>query len=391
MSKNENQNEVNNALENGKSEKKITSTKKTLPPAFNSFTDISLRHSSNDTSPITKNPFDTIREGKETDQKQSKRRDDPKPASTTKNVTSIPCGATPAGDLYTELKNAREVELQQTIAERDSRIRDLENEIIQLKTSLEEKTRRDRAKKKRKTCETDEDQTMDIELPQVSEAAGKSLDTEKIIKSMESFLDKKLVSIDNRFTKIEASIKVNNSLCAQPSQETKSYANVLSKNIQPSVLSNVLTAVKNSEKVEQTERQKRERNIIIYGPKLGDQESCESYVNDFLKVVGVSTVPKEICRIGKSDANKIQPIKITLSNTEFKSQIMARLSNLKNAGDKYRTTSVRDDNTYEERQLIREYTEKARVMNENEKPTEFNYRVRGNPKNGLRIVRVPRT
>jgi hypothetical protein len=49
---------------------------------------------------------------------------------------------------------------------------------------------------------------------------------------------------------------------------------------------------------------------------------------------------------------------------------------------------VRDDYSYEERQLVKKFNEQARSMNTEENPTNFSYKVRGDPKNGLRIVRV---
>ena len=91
-------------------------------------------------------------------------------------------------------------------------------------------------------------------------------------------------------------------------------------------------------------------------------------------------------RLGKEDNGRPQPLKITLENIEHKNQIMARLSNLKNAENKYRSTSVRDDYTFEERQLVKKFNEQARSMNDKENPTNFSYKVRGDPKNGLPIV-----
>ena len=75
---------------------------------------------------------------------------------------------------------------------------------------------------------------------------------------------------------------------------------------------------------------------------------------------------------------------------ECKSQIMSRLSNLKNSEERFRTLSIRDDHTFEERQLIKEWSTKTK-SNPNAAVTnnEFFYKLRGSPKNGLRIIRVP--
>ena len=75
-----------------------------------------------------------------------------------------------------------------------------------------------------------------------------------------------------------------------------------------------------------------------------------------------------------------------MKSTDDKEKIMLRLINLKDAEDRYKKVSVRDDYSLEERNLIKQWSEKAASKNEEEKTDE--YKVRGNPKNGLRLVRV---
>ena len=67
---------------------------------------------------------------------------------------------------------------------------------------------------------------------------------------------------------------------------------------------------------------------------------------------------------------------------------MSRLSNLKNAEDIYRRLSVPDDYTIEERHMIREWVKKAEEKNKAESTQAW--KVRGNPKNGLRLVKITR-
>ena len=163
---------------------------------------------------------------------------------------------------------------------------------------------------------------------------------------MEKILTEKLQEIETRFSKIEDSLKGNHN-------QVSTYSDVLSKNIQPKLIENVIQATKNSERVIETKRQRRESNIIIYGAKLEPGETDQSYLKEFFDVIGVSVIPKNIMRLGKEDNGRPQPLKITLENIEHKNQIMARLSNLKNAENEYRSTSVRDDYTFEERQLVK--------------------------------------
>ena len=325
-----------------------------------------------------------------------------------------------AADLYSEIKNSREEELLQTIDlqrntidTQNKTIENLKKQNEELKNTLKEQsTDEDRSSKKRKRAETtntsgDEDEekkmlqshvkeltekllTQDTELHEVrellSEQEHSKVETDKkntdhLVQSMEKILTKKLQAIETRFSKIEDSLKGNNN-------QASTYSDVLSKNIQPKLIENVIQATKNSERVIETERQRREGNIIIYGAKLEPGETDQSYLKEFFEVIGVSVIPKNIMRLGKEDNGRPQPLKITLENIEHKNQIMARLSNLKNAENKYRSTSVRDDYTFEERQLVKKFNEQARSMNDKENPTNFSYKVRGDPKNGLRIVRV---
>lgn len=65
---------------------------------------------------------------------------------------------------------------------------------------------------------------------------------------------------------------------------------------------------------------------------------------------------------------------------------MSRLSNLKNAEDKYKFISVKDDYTIKEREIIKQWHQDAEERNKKENTTMW--KVRGDPKNGLRLVKV---
>ena len=68
-----------------------------------------------------------------------------------------------------------------------------------------------------------------------------------------------------------------------------------------------------------------------------------------------------------------------------KHSVMANLRKLKDK-DKYKGVSVTDDHTIKDRNLIREWAEKAKSANLAE-PAEslYEWKVRGSPKNGLRL------
>ena len=218
---------------------------------------------------------------------------------------------------------------------------------------------------------------------------------------IETLIDSQMKKMEERFTMMEKKIEqkhlvntkevcteiIDKKLEKKIDKITSSthYSDALMKNIDTNLIGNVVIAAKNTEKVQEHERTRRENNIIIYGAAEG--ESDESYINDFLATIGASVKPQSISRLGKADEkNKTRPIKLVMGSTDEKSQIMLRLVNLKNADEKFRATSVRDDHSLEERKLIKEWVQIAEEQNKAENTDE--YRVRGSPKNGLRTVRV---
>ena len=75
-----------------------------------------------------------------------------------------------------------------------------------------------------------------------------------------------------------------------------------------------------------------------------------------------------------------------MSSSDDKEQIMLSLRKLKNAEAPLRSISIRDDYTIEERQLIKSMQEEAKRRNEAVNVTHW--KVRGTPKNGLRVVKI---
>ena len=180
--------------------------------------------------------------------------------------------------------------------------------------------------------------------------------------------------------KINAAVELN-----------KSYAASAKKNLAQSNLAEVIKVTKNDDLVQQREREKRAKNLIVYNIS----EECEGelkthdeeFVASFLETIGVATQPKQITRLGDDPNNKkMRPVKLVMENEEQKNAIMSRLVNLRTAEEIYRQLSVRDDYTIEERELIRSYAAQAKKQNERDNTTEW--KVRGTPKNGLVVRRI---
>ena len=66
---------------------------------------------------------------------------------------------------------------------------------------------------------------------------------------------------------------------------------------------------------------------------------------------------------------------------------MDSLKNLKDV-PQFRGISITDDYTLAEREMIKEFQQKARKMNDDNPEEETVYRVRGCPKNGLCLKKI---
>ena len=181
------------------------------------------------------------------------------------------------------------------------------------------------------------------------------------------------------------------------------FSNALSKTISNNTVKNVIQETKNTDRVIETERIKREKNIIIHGVSEGDGTAEENtkgdcnYVTSLFQILGTKTNPISIARLGKpieksetkdntTGNEKCRPIKLIMSSADEKDLIMSRLSNLKNAEEKYRRISVKDDYTLEERNLVKHWLKIADEKNKAEGTTK--YKIRGTPKNGFRVVEI---
>ena len=155
----------------------------------------------------------------------------------------------------------------------------------------------------------------------------------------------------------------------------------------------ILKEAKNNELVDLKEQKRRETNIIIHGVSedLSDegtpiQEQDNAFVKDLLTVLEApSVIPKQIIRLGKPKQGTKRPLKIIMNSRSDKNKIMSNLRNLKTANPKFKV-SIRDDHTIEQRELIKKYVEEANRKNADENTADW--KVRGNAKNGWRVVKI---
>ena len=112
-----------------------------------------------------------------------------------------------------------------------------------------------------------------------------------------------------------------------------------------------------------------------------------SSVCRFLENIEVVCRPKSIIRLGKSNEKKTRPLKITMPSTEEKENVMNSLKRLKGC-EEFRKVRVTYDYTRHERELIKQKVKEAEERSQTD--AEKIWRVRGDPKTGLRLKNFAR-
>ena len=145
----------------------------------------------------------------------------------------------------------------------------------------------------------------------------------------------------------------------------------------------------------ETDKKRRACNFIVHGVVESmnpDKEIMKKhdadFVNKLIGDLGLTVELKAIFRIGNATGDTAKrPIKVILDSEAQKDSVMENLRNLK-GNNEYKGISVTDDNTRKDRELIKEWATKAKEANEKEDPdSQFEWKVRGTPKNGMSLKR----
>ena len=223
----------------------------------------------------------------------------------------------------------------------------------------------------------------------------------------ESLVERIENSFNERFAAMQANLveiidekisNVNSNSSSIPINQ-KSYASTTAGNSEtsnkqhqkiPSVQNfrSLMMSARNEELAEEKDKKERMCNIIIHGKGEDSEQIADpDFVKDMIRVIGCNVTPKSVVRIGRADASKKRPIKIILHSEQDKDKIMTNLKNLKDYTE-FKGISITDDYTVSERQMIKEFANKAKEKSLLE-PEGSNsvWRVRGTPKNGLVLKR----
>ena len=201
--------------------------------------------------------------------------------------------------------------------------------------------------------------------------------------TIESMIEKKLN---------EKIPNITGNVSSTSTDQSESYA---SRVLQvPSEVRKVIMEAKNDDKVEESEQERRSTNFIIHGAKeFGDDINSmkkidDEYIGSILKQLGVEHKPASVVRIGNPEKSNARPLKVTMKSKADQQIVMSRLSRLKNTEEEFGKISITEDYTQTEREMIKSWSKKAEEKSATDETHV--YKVRGDPKNGLRLIRVKR-
>ena len=225
-----------------------------------------------------------------------------------------------------------------------------------------------------------------------------------LLTSLKDILDKKVTQMESTIEKV-IDKKLGEKMAGFTTQEDTSsdgetgerstsgmsFAKVLQV---PAEVRKVMQEVRNDEKVELSEQEKRSQNFIIHGAEEIGENADEikgndkQYIKDILEKLQVNAEAKSVTRLGQPNEKKMRVLKVVMKSEADKDNVMANLRRLKGTEDDFGKISVTSDYTRSERDKINEFLTKAKRQNE-EDPTRV-HKVRGDPKNGLRIISFKR-
>ena len=202
--------------------------------------------------------------------------------------------------------------------------------------------------------------------------------------------------IESQFTVLETKLTakieeamVNTALQHNAAKESKkSFAEATKSNGQLDFknMKQLLRSERVEEQIEEQRKQSIDANIIIHGVKENTNKDDNNFVNELLNDVNIKTQPTYISRVGK-ESNDVRPIKVAFKDSHIKYRFMRRLTELKQH-DKYSKISITDDLTKMEREQIKEWKRKADERNKAMSNQDFQWRVRGSPREKLYLKKI---
>ena len=135
----------------------------------------------------------------------------------------------------------------------------------------------------------------------------------------------------------------------------------------------IMEETKNAKLVEEKEKKLHcFKNLIIHGVEESSSDSKDDtiksddiYINNFIAALKVTSTVKSASRIVLPAQDKNRPIKVVMNTEEERNRILSNLRNLKDIPG-YKPISVTEDYRITERQMIKDWSDKAKAKNKNE-------------------------
>ena len=190
--------------------------------------------------------------------------------------------------------------------------------------------------------------------------------------------------------KIEEVVSINKSYAESVTNTEGSSTTNRPAVTSPPDFRSIIREEENEKLADETDKKRRACNIIVHGVAVStsdDKDQAKQHDKDLvtalIRDLGHGFDSKSVFRLGNGPTKR--PIKVTFNSEDEKNDIMNSLRNLKGK-EQYKGVSVTDDHTLKDRELIKEWTEKAKSAN-NEEPSDsvYEWKVRGSPKNGLSL------
>ena len=197
------------------------------------------------------------------------------------------------------------------------------------------------------------------------------------------------------FHKVSDQLKeLKNELKESGEEEKKSYKKALMENIselkvkQNSVVTEVAKQVVSETRQSSYDRAKREKNVIIFGMEEKNDEEDKKIVGELFDCLGLNQNEVKFTRMGKNIVEeKIRPIKMIFQEVHEKKVFLSLLHKLKNGSETLKSLKIQHDLSPSERNDLNTLLKKAKQQNEEEKPKDFLYKVRGPPV-AFKIVKI---
>ena len=184
------------------------------------------------------------------------------------------------------------------------------------------------------------------------------------MKKMKSSLE---VSIHDKITKTCHELQTNSYAATVTGNNNDSDTPETVKAPKVANLRTIMMNQKNEEILEKNDRKTRAKKIVVHGKKEDDGED-DAFIKEFLILVGDDDSKMVSAkRIGTAQETTTRPILVQLQSEVDKIKVMSNLRNLKDVS-KYTGISITGDYTLAEREMIKNYRQKAKELNNEKNP-----------------------